>query len=704
MLLCTCSTLLTAQTFTVNTHTDTPDASAGDGFCDDGTGVCTLRAALQEANATAGSGAITIQFSGSMTITPATALPTLSRQNVSIDGGASCGTLVLGTQHTLGVSLDGSALSGTSDGLTLSGQGISISGLAVYNFPDEGLVIRANNIAVSCCYVGLTAAGAAAGNGGHGIEINNSSTGIEIYNCVLGSNADNGLNIGVLCSATIQGNLIGTDPSGSTAQANNHGIGSFGSLDCQIGGTNPADRNVISGNNGDGFNSGGTGSSNNVFEGNYIGLDVTGELALGNAGTGIKMGNANSDYLIGGATSGAANVIASNGEYGIELHNDNIVTGNLIGTDKDGTTAMGNGWAGIYCRINANGNVIGGTSAAEENVIAHNGGDGIEIASSALTGNAIRRNRFFNNAGLPIDLNGDGTTANDADDADTGCNLSQNKPDLEGISLMGTDLAVTYRVESGTSYSAYDLHIDFYLADASGEEGWKWLGEDVYPSTSAGSSRSVVFSPEVALATDDVILALATDANGNSSEFSSTLTLPVHWAYFEATPGSDGRAALAWQTQWEAQNKGFEVQHSLDGGRQWTVMGFVESQGQPATYQFQSPVLDAGLHYFRLRQIDYDGHYAFSEVRTLRMNDAYAPAGQPWLCWPNPVQTSLHLSGAAIEGTQLRIRDVGGRVVGQCLGSAYTALSVHQLLPGHYYLEVRSADHILLASIPFVKE
>src|SRR5436190_23146065 len=68
-----------AGPFIVNSSGDTADVNAGDGFCDDGTTACTLRAAIQEANAFAGQD--TIQFSigtGAQTIAPASQLPTIT--------------------------------------------------------------------------------------------------------------------------------------------------------------------------------------------------------------------------------------------------------------------------------------------------------------------------------------------------------------------------------------------------------------------------------------------------------------------------------------------------------------------------------------------------------------------------------------------------------------------------------------------------
>src|SRR2546426_9701517 len=75
-----------AATFTVNSTADTTDAAPGDGVCDDGGGACTLRAAIEEANAHAGADTIAFSIgSGVQTITPGSQLPAIL-EPVTIDG------------------------------------------------------------------------------------------------------------------------------------------------------------------------------------------------------------------------------------------------------------------------------------------------------------------------------------------------------------------------------------------------------------------------------------------------------------------------------------------------------------------------------------------------------------------------------------------------------------------------------------------
>ena len=75
------------------------------------------------------------------------------------------------------------------------------------------------------------------------------------------------------------------------------------------------------------------GGSETVVEGNLVGTDITGTLPLGNAGDGVDVGRTR--RLIGGTTPGSGNVISANGQFGIYIDGSGGVSvlGNMIGTD-----------------------------------------------------------------------------------------------------------------------------------------------------------------------------------------------------------------------------------------------------------------------------------------------------------------------------------------------------------------------------------
>ena len=123
-------------------------------------------------------------------------------------------------------------------------------------------------------------------------------------------------------------------------------------------------------------------SSGTLVEGNYVGTDITGSVALGNVGGGIFV--AASGNTIGGASSGAGNLVSGNVASGVFIYltSETLVQGNLIGTNASGTSALGNSGTGIYV-YDSSDNTIGGTVAGEGNLISRNNGDGLDLGLSS---------------------------------------------------------------------------------------------------------------------------------------------------------------------------------------------------------------------------------------------------------------------------------------------------------------------------------
>ncbi len=207
-----------------------------------------------------------------------------------------------------------------------------------------------------------------------------------------------GVDLDDASDTTVEDNYIGTNSAG-TANVANAGEGvdiDSGATGNTIGGTTALDRNIISGNGLRQVYIVG-GSSGNVIEGNYIGTDLTGNVGLptGTGYTGVYV--ATSGNTIGGTVAGAGNVIAEAGDWGVRLTgaNDNLVAGNMIGTNADGTAALRNDTDGVELDSGSTGNTIGGTTAGAINVISGNIGSGVEIGSS---GNLVEGNYLGTNA------------------------------------------------------------------------------------------------------------------------------------------------------------------------------------------------------------------------------------------------------------------------------------------------------------------
>jgi uncharacterized repeat protein (TIGR01451 family) len=196
----------------------------------------------------------------------------------------------------------------------------------------------------------------------------------------------------------IQGNFIGTDKTGTVAVPN-HNNGVLVSIgdDTTIGGTTLAARNLISGNFASGIAASG---HRTIIQGNLIGTDITGTTAIGNSSGVDATGGI--DTTIGGVAAGAGNIISGNNlGIDIEPSTTGtLVQGNVIGTDATATINLGNRIVGILAKTTSA--TIGGTASGAGNVIAFSyagNGTGIEYFSSNVP---VLHNSIFGNAGEGI--------------------------------------------------------------------------------------------------------------------------------------------------------------------------------------------------------------------------------------------------------------------------------------------------------------
>ena len=261
----------------------------------------------------------------------------------------------------------------------------------------NGIEIDSGSTLVEGNYIGTNAAGTAALPNAIGINVTAASNTIGgttagSRNIVSGNGAQGiYLNGSGATANLVEGNYVGTNAAG-TAALGNGGQGvqiDSGASNNTIGGLTAtpgtAPGNVISGNDQRGVWIIDAGTASNVVAGNIVGLDSTGAVAVPNAYQGVEVGSAGTGDVIGGTSAGAGNVISANGGgYGgilISGTSGTLVAGNLIGTDLNGTLALGNTFGGIQL-IGSSQITIGGTTAAARNVISGNGGNGVLIENA----------------------------------------------------------------------------------------------------------------------------------------------------------------------------------------------------------------------------------------------------------------------------------------------------------------------------------
>jgi CSLREA domain-containing protein len=364
--------LASAATFQVDSAKDQADAAPGDGLCLTAADTCTLRAAIEESNAT-GAGTDSIVFGPAFdgkptgTIAVASPLPPVTAP-LDIDGvvNGRCTTAAGFLGPCAGV--DGPA---GETGLVVNSSGVSVEGLAITG-ATTGITVdeQAEGFRAAGNWIGVRLDGASGANG-TGIRLSPGVGGVLIggdtaeERNVISDNAEDGLDVVGAHGAIVSGDYFGVGPGGDSAAANGTDIeladqppSGPNAVDNVIGGeltsqeavTQACDGpcNVISGSLGAGVDLSGSGtgearaSGPTTIRGNYIGLGASGAGAVPNGGPGVLVGSA-LNVTIGGARLPEDSNHINGGSTGITSgrkpeHLD--IEGNMIGLDPAGTATL----------------------------------------------------------------------------------------------------------------------------------------------------------------------------------------------------------------------------------------------------------------------------------------------------------------------------------------------------------------------------
>jgi len=497
-------------------------------------GAGSLRQAILDANASPGADTINFNIPGSgvQTIALTDALPAFTGP-VAINGfsqpGSSANSLANGDNSVHLIRLDGIRITNSLPaGLSFAAgsDGSSVHGLVIVRFSQAIAANEISNLTIVGNWIGMDVDGVARGTTFEAIYITSFFN--QANNIVIGGtaaadrNVISGNNYGIWFehmttgNSVVQGNFIGTDPTGTLPRGNAFaGVYLFNCTNITIGGATTAARNVISGATA----AGGSGVSiqaggGHTVQNNFIGTDVSGQYDLGNISDGVYITGSFSNRVTG-------NLIGNNRQNGINLSytGTTIVEGNYIGTDLAGTRPFGNALAGIT--ISGSTNRIGGLTAGRANVIEFNGRAGVEVTYVSAKQNEISGNSIYDNGGLGIDLYPAGINTNDVLDADTGANGLQNYPVLTNASILFSALTVegTLNSQLGAAY-----RLEFFATPAwdalNIPEGRIFLGSTNVTTDGSGNAAFTAILA-TAPATNLLITATATDANGNTSEFSA---------------------------------------------------------------------------------------------------------------------------------------------------------------------------------------
>ena len=300
---------------------------------------------------------------------------------------------------------------------------------------------------------------------------------VTVEGLAVGNFTSCGISVDTGDGTVIQGNYIGVDATGTTAQPNTLGmcVNGSGVTTATIGGTASAARNVISGNTRAGvyiFQGNGT-----TIEGNYIGVDATGATALANGGNGVAVNPGVQNTTIGGTTAGAGNVISDNAVDGVALSG-------------------------------GSGNVVAG------NEIAHNGQTGVAVAPSSTVNAAITQNSIFENGAHGIVL------TNQNPDACANESASSVYPSCPTITT------ATSSQIAGTVTNCAGCVVEVFIADtvASGNnhgEGKTYLGSATTDSNGNWTLTTFTQSPASGQSVTATATRGATAATRQTSAFAA---------------------------------------------------------------------------------------------------------------------------------------------------------------------------------------
>jgi hypothetical protein len=370
-------------------------------------------------------------------------------------------------------------------------------------------------------------------------------------NLISGQSADSGDGIGIIGGSGTQvyGNFIGTDVTGTIGVPNYLGL-SVEAPNTVVGGPNGLG-NLISGNGGAAFLFRPT-ATGGVIQGNLVGTDATGGADGRTLGNGVEVGA--NQMTIGGTAAGDGNVFAAGNVLidGSPQEQDLVFEGNSVGTDRTGTIALG---GSLVVDVD-NSVTIGGSAPGAGNVIAYSGGDGIVIGSRGpntgsvtITGNSIYGNLdsgvyVYSGSGNTILQNSiydnghasgppGGIYLNSANNA----NNNQAAPVLTGVSTSGSGTTISGTLQSLASTS---FRVEFFASPAPSNstqaEGKTFLVSTYVTTDGSGNAIITASVLSVIPAGETYLTATATVATpngggtytyGDTSQFSGSFSFPV---------------------------------------------------------------------------------------------------------------------------------------------------------------------------------
>lgn len=188
-------------------------------------------------------------------------------------------------------------------------------------------------------------------------------------------------------------------------------------------------------------------------------------------------------------------------------------------------------------------------------------------------------------------------------------------------------------------------------------------------------------------------ILLEVDEHNYENHFTCTFCIfPVELVSFDAENIDNNKAKLSWTTATEINNSHFDIQRKVED-KAWETIGRVDGNGttsQRIDYTFFDEEVPQGSVYYRLKQVDFDGGFDFSDVEFVRFG---AKFDDDLVLFPNPVQDAftLSFSDSSYEIEEVELLDMSGRslmkkIIDEPINEQ--TINVEHLVKGMYLVKV----------------
>ena len=463
-----------------------------------------------------------------------------------------------------------------------------------------------------------------------------------------------------------------------------------------------------------------------------LGNDINGEATGDQSGISVSLSSDGSRVAIGANKNngGASN----SGHVRIYEYNSGSNSWAQLGNDIDGEAYED--WSGRSVSLSSDGSIVaigaiknnngGGTYAGHVRIYQYNSGSN----SWAQLGSDIDGESTYDFSGFSVSLSSDGSRVaigaygNSGGGSSSGhvrvyqYNSGSNSwiqlgndingeaaGDWLGYSVsLSSDGSIVAIGASGNDGGGTDAgHVRIYQYN-SGSNSWTQLGNDI-----DGEAAYDNLGYSVSLSSDGSIVAIGASGNdGGGTDAGhvrvydiSPSALPVSLTYFQGRAIAEG-SVLTWQTASESNNRGFEIERSTDGEK-WEYLGFVEGHGTTGEahpdsyrdYQFTDQQPNDGINYYRLKQIDFDGAFEYSNILSIEYQISNSDSYRNKLrIFPNPATDQLNILNVEGEATIFNI--LGQPLKQFSIVGLQFSMNISDLSKGQYILHIQPKNEKII--------